>query len=170
MMPQETETVVRPADMLFRVQLAFKRRGVETFVPCESWSKRAHRNTHRRVTTTKPLVPGLLFARLPEPVNWAAVMAAPNIRGVYGVVRPLMEAEIAQARAMEAMAVERPADPFALRPGSQAVMMRGPMAGQEMQLTDVLVDVPGPVAKGMVEMFGGKVEIVVPVENLRGVA
>ena len=69
---------------------------------------------------------------------------------------------------MQRLAEERPADPYALRAGRRAVVTRGPLQGTQVALVDVLHDVPDPVAKGVVELFGGKVEIVVPVELLRG--
>ena len=173
MMPQTTERLERAgADrVVFPAQLGLERRGYLTFVPTERWSRRKNRFTRQRVFTTRALVPGLLLASVPvEDANWFEVMSTPWVRGVYGALRPVGSRDLDGVNTMVGAATELIADPFSLRPGDRVTLPSdNPLAGQEVELTEVLVDVPEPVAKGIATLFGGTVEIEVPINRLHGV-
>lgn len=156
----------------FPAQLGLERRGYPTFVPTERWSRRRNRFTRARVYTTRALVPGLLFASVPvgPSANWYEVMSTPYVRGVYGRLRPVGDRDLAGVVGMVEEAKGKIADPFSLQRGDQITLpSESPLAGLGAEITEIVVDVPEPVAKAITNLFGRAVEIAVPVELLHGV-
>jgi hypothetical protein len=173
MMPQTTARFDAGADrVMFPAQYGLERRGYPTFVPTERWSRRRNRFTRQRVFTTRSLIPGLLLAAVPlgPEANWFAVMASPFVRGVYGALRAVRDRELVGINGMVGEAVKKTADPFGLKAGDKITMPEdAPLSGHSVELIEVLVDVPEPVARGVVAFFGGTVEIEIPIEQLHGV-
>jgi transcription antitermination factor NusG len=176
MMPQTVSRTPAGAPtaerVLYPAQAALERHGYPTFVPTERWSRRRNRFTRERVYTTRALVPGLLFAAVPvgPEANWWQVMSLPFVRGVYGRLKPVGDADLVGVVRMVDMATEKIADPFSLKVGD---VIEGPkgtaLAGFPVELTELLLDIPEPVARGIVEIFGRSTPVAIPFEQLHGV-
>lgn len=165
MMPQTQQRNGEVPD--FPAVLALERHGFDVYVLTEHWSRRRNRYTRQRVTTRRPLIPGLVLLRWPTGLGlpWHRLHAVPYVIGFYGILRAVGEAETEALVGMERRADARPSDPYLLRPGMRAEIISGAMVEQEVDLQRV--DVPEGVARGLIEVFGGKVEIVVPLSALR---
>lgn len=163
MMPQtsdstRTDIPGRPADVRFPVERALIRHGYLPRTPTESWSRRRNRFTRMRVTTTRALIPGLVLVEHPADapdINWLALLSVPYVRGVYGMVRDLSAADVARLMAMSDELWQVPDDPFRLKPGDIAEVLAGPFAGFQAEVESVRCDdVPEPIARALVEVFG----------------
>jgi transcription antitermination factor NusG len=172
MMPQTQPRLETGADsVVYPAQLGLERRGYPTFVATERWSRRRNRFTRQRVYTTRALVPGLLFVAVPvgPEANWFEVMSCPFVRGVYGALRPVRAPDLLGILGMVEMATEKIADPFSLRVGD---VIEGPkgtaLSGFPVELTELILDIPEPVAKGIVEIFGRATPVAIPFGQLHG--
>lgn len=171
MVPQRRETTLASTGLPrhpFPVERALARHGYQAYVPTESWSRKRSRWTRARCITTRALIPGFLMCRIAGPVNWFHLLSTPYVLGTYGMLREIDGSDARALAQIEAELEADPRDPFQVRPGQTATLTHGPLAGQTLELTDVLYDLPDPVAKGLVEAFGGKVEVEVPLQDLRG--
>lgn len=151
----------------FPAVLSLRRHGFDVWVPTEQWSRRRNRYTHERVVTRRPLIPGLALVSIPdggEP-NFEVLRRCPYFLGWYGILRRVEAPDADRIGRMEDIAGAQPSDPYALRPGMRAQMIRGPMI--EAQLELAAIDIPQGVARGLMEIFGAKVEIVVPLSDLK---
>lgn len=173
MMPQTNQRGEDGADITtFPAQRGLERRGYPTYVPTELWSRRRNRFTRlQRVYTTKPLVPGLLFVCVPlsdRGTHWLRVMSSPFVRGVYGRLQAVRDADLAGVHRMVDEAARLIADPYSLAPEDKIVLpVETPLAGQEAEIT--IIDVPNAVAEAVTMLFGRAVRITVPMELLAGV-
>lgn len=164
MMPQTSRDGEIPT---FPAVMALERRGFDVHVLTEQWSRRRNRYTRARVVTRRPLIPGLVLLRWSTGLGlpWHRLHSVPYVLGYYGIVRAMREADTSAFAGMERRADAKPGDPYLLRPGMTAEIISGALTEREVELQHV--DVPEGVARGLVEIFGGRVEIVVPLADLR---
>lgn len=177
MMPQTSESARgeirgRPTGVRFPVEVALSRNGYLPRTPTESWSRRRNRFTRMRVTTTRALIPGLVMverhADAPD-VNWWHLMQVPYVLGIYGLVRNLSAADAARLMAMSDELWRAPDDPFLLRPGDRAEVLAGPFRGLTAEIDSIQCDdVPEPVAKALVEIFGRATIVQFRLQDLKG--
>lgn len=177
MMPQtsdstRTEIRGRPANVRFPVERSLTAAGYLPRTPTESWSRRRNRFTRMRVTTTRALIPGLVLIERPDGapvVNWLHLLAVPYVRGIYGMVRDLSAADASRLMAMSDELWRVPDDPFLLRPGDRAEVLAGPFAGFSAEVESIRCDdVPEPVARAMVEIFGRATIVQFRLQDLKG--
>lgn len=151
----------------FPAILALELHGFDVHVLTEHWSRRQNRYTRARITTRRPIIPGLVLLRWPTGLGlpWHRLNAVPYVLGYYGIVRAVRDPDVSAIAGIERRADAKPSDPFLLRPGMRAEIISGAMVEREVDLRHV--DVPAGVARGLVNVFGGLVEIVVPLSDLR---
>ena len=187
LMPQTTESTLlpgqarppvggairRPVNVMFPAERALRRHGFVPYVATESWSRRRNRFTKMRVTTTRALIPGLVLiehaAGTPE-LNWYRLMEVPFVRGVFGMVQNLSGGDVARLKAMSDGRWSNPEDPWLLKPGDRAEVLEGPFIGCTATIEGVhLDDVPEPIARGLVDVFGRPTPVTFRLHDLKGV-
>jgi hypothetical protein len=186
-MPQRTATLGgRPAPLRdkaegsergvdlppFPAEIALHRAGLSAFVPTERYAitqpiRRRHRRSKRIIYMMKPLIPGFALLNLPDdpPVNWYRIMAIPYVMSLYGRLGGVSERDVAAIAAMETRLFSD--NPYALAPADIAELTSGAMRGLPLTVTKVVADVPEPVLEGLVDLFGSKVEIQVPLSTVK---
>ena len=187
LMPQTTESTLmpgaqrppvggairRPVNVMFPAERALRRHGFVPYVATESWSRRRNRFTKMRVTTTRALIPGLVLIEhepgTPE-LNWYRLMEVPFVRGVFGMVQNLSGHDVARLRAMSDGLWASPEDPWLLKAGDRAEVLEGPFIGCTATIEGVqLDDVPEPIARGLVDVFGRATPVAFRLQDLKGV-
>ena len=146
-----------------------ERRGFSVVLPVEHKWRKASRHTKRKTLHSYPMLQGYLFVGVDGDLPWWELRELPFLVGyigsAYGVPYALSRADLERMISISAVAVpytNAPNPHKAIRPGDDAVIVNGPLAGRTIKVDSIV----GQKAWFAQEILGSQHRVEIPLRML----
>lgn len=164
------------APLRFPIEHILRKRGLNPFIPVESKFVR-HNAFHagRRIRVRVPILPGLVFLHLQEPVNWYWLLSIPMVSRPFMAAGAPVRFPQAAVDELDAISEFKRAPDYAeamptnaaYDPGDEVIVREGPFS--DLRVRVLAVDIMRKRSRVLAEFLGQMRELEMDTSNLAAV-